>query len=209
MRLASRFKSGNYQIIMPKFASVKILLKGYFKWVGPNTCKASSTVTLVQDGKVNIIVDTGTKNNQAKLASALKKQGLKTGDIDYVIISHSHTDHLENLSFFTKAQSLNIFEIKKGDVFKISDDLLRKGERQLTPNVKLLATPGHTPECLTVLVSTAKGLIAIAGDLFVKKQEEKGVFVGDQKLFAQSRQQIIKIADYIIPGHAGIFKVNK
>lgn len=192
-----------------KFAQVKILLAGYFKWLGQNKCKASCTVTLIRDGKVNIIVDTGTRSNQNKLLNSLYAQKLTPDKIDYVIITHAHTDHLENLGIFCKAQSINIFEIKKGDVFYLADDLLIKGERQLTPNVRLLATPGHTDQCLTVLVNTDQGVIAIAGDLFVTSQVEKGIFVENQRKFKQSRNKIIKLADYVIPGHAGIFKIKK
>lgn len=190
-------------------AKVKVLLEGYFKWVGPNKCKASCTVSLIQDGKNNIIVDTGTRSNQEKLIKALKKEGLKPADINYVIITHSHTDHLENLGLFDKAQSMNIFEVKKGDVFKLSEEVSEKGEKKLTKNVKLVSTPGHTAECITVLVETDEGVVAVAGDLFVKKQSEKGIFVDDEKLFNKSRKQIIKLADFIVPGHGDMFKVKK
>lgn len=190
-------------------AKVKVLLNGYFKWIGKNKCKASCTVSLIQDGKTNIIVDTGTRSNQEKLIKALKKEGLQPEDINYVIITHSHTDHLENLGLFNKAKSMNIFEVKKGDVFQLSEEVLAKGEKQLTKNVKIISTPGHTPECVSVLVNTEDGNVLVAGDLFVKKQDEKGIFVEDEKLYYKTRKNIIKKVDYIIPGHAGMFKVKK
>ncbi|MFC1599040.1 MBL fold metallo-hydrolase [Patescibacteria group bacterium] len=190
-------------------AKVNIILPGYFNWVGPNKCKASSTVTLIQDEKKNIIIDTGTRNNQEKIIKVLAKHKLKSVDIDYVIITHAHTDHVENLGLFNKAESLNVFETKKADVFKISEEILNKGEKQLTANVRLILTPGHTTECLTVLVETEQGSIAVAGDLFVKKQVEKGIFIEDAKIWQKSRNKIIKLADFIIPGHGPMFKVNK
>jgi len=192
-----------------ELAKVKILLTGYFEWVGENKCRASSTVTLIQDRRKNILVDTGTSSNQKKLIKALSELQLEPKDIDYVVITHSHTDHLENLGLFSQAQSINVFEIKTGDVFQISLEILQKGEKQLTKNVRLISTPGHTPECVTVIVETEKGIIAIAGDLFVKKQTEKGVFVENKKMWQQSREKILKLADYIIPGHGPMFKVKK
>jgi len=188
---------------------VKVLLEGYFNWLGPNKCKASCTVTLIQDGKKNILVDTGTRSNQEKLIKALKKQGLKPVDINYVIITHSHTDHLENLGLFDKAQSMNVFEQKRGDIFKLTEEVLEKGEKQFTKNVKIISTPGHTQECISILVETDDGIVAVAGDLFVRKQVEKAIFLDDEKIYQKSRKKIIKLADYIIPGHAGIFKVKK
>jgi glyoxylase-like metal-dependent hydrolase (beta-lactamase superfamily II) len=190
-------------------AKVKILLPGYFKWIGSNKCQASCTVTLIQDDKKNIIVDTGTRSNQEKLIKALAKEKLKPVDIDYVIITHAHTDHVENLGLFSLAQSLNVFESKKGDVFQISEDILTKGEKQLTTNVHLIFTPGHTAECLTVMAKSEQGMIAVAGDLFVKKQTEKGIFIEDEKSWQKSRKKILKLAEYIIPGHGPIFKVKK
>jgi glyoxylase-like metal-dependent hydrolase (beta-lactamase superfamily II) len=194
---------------MAKLAKVYILLTGYFKWLRPNVCQASCTVSLIIDGKDKIIVDTGTKNNERELVKALARYKVKPSEINYIIITHYHTDHLENLGLFKNAQSLNISEMKKNDIFELSEELLVKGKQQLTPNVELMATPGHTNECLCVLVKTNKGIIAIAGDLFVKKQVEKGIFVENQKLWEQSRQKILKLADYILPGHGPMFKVQK
>jgi len=194
---------------MNSFARVKILLRGYFKWLGRNKCRASSTVTLVQDDNKNIIIDTGTHNNRQKLIKALAKENLEPEDINYVIITHAHTDHLENLGIFTQAQSMNVFELKKGDVFQLSEELYNKGEKELTPNTKIIATPGHTTDCISVLVNTSKGKILIAGDLFVTKQIEKGIFVENRKNWEKSRKKMIKAADYIIPGHSGMFKIKK
>lgn len=192
-----------------QLAQVEILLTGYFHWLGLNKCQASSTVTLIKDSDLNIIVDTGTRSNQTKLIKALAKYKLKPAAIDYVIITHPHTDHLENLGLFPKAKSLNVFEIKQGDQFQLSAKLLLTGQKKLTKNVILLATPGHTPECLTVVVKTGNGLVALAGDLFVTKQEEKGLFINNRAKWQQSRKKILAKADYIIPGHGPMFKIKK
>lgn len=198
----------NSELRKSDFATVNVLLKGYFQWIGPNQCKASCTVTLVRDGKKNILVDTGTRSNQDKLIAALKKNKLTPDDIDIVVITHAHTDHIENLGLFPNAMSLNMFEEKKGDRFKLSEDLLLKGEKKLTKNVTLIATPGHTDQCMTVLVQTQKGIVAIAGDLFVKQLKEKGVFVENKKRWESARKAIVKRADYIVPGHGGMFEVE-
>lgn len=191
------------------FAEVKVLMPGYFKWLGINKCKASSTVSLIQDEGKNIIFDTGTSNNKKEIIKALKSENLTPADIDYVILSHNHTDHLENLCLFNKATSLNSYEIKKGDNYQLSTKLFITGQKKLTKHVKILATPGHTAECISVLVETKDGVIAITGDLFVKKQEEKGLLIQSREKFNKSRKKIIKIADYIIPGHGKMFKVIK
>jgi glyoxylase-like metal-dependent hydrolase (beta-lactamase superfamily II) len=192
-----------------KLAKVKILLIGYFEWLGINKCRASSTVTLIEDNGKKIIVDTGSRARQKELLRVLALEGLKPQDIDYVVITHPHTDHLENLGLFTKAISLNIFEEKEGDIFLLSSGMQKGQRKNLTPNVLLAATPGHTNECITALVKTERGIVAVAGDLFVKRQIEKVAFVDDPKTYQKSRAKIIKLADYIIPGHGGEFEVKK
>ena len=60
-------------------------------------------------------------------------------------------------------------------------------------------------------VKTEMGVITIAGDLFWFSQREninKG-FAEDRTKFKKNREKIIKLSDYIIPGHSKMFKVKK
>jgi len=185
--------------------TVKIIKNGYFKWVGLGKAKASSNVTLIKDGHKNILVDAGGIGDEKKIIAGLKKEKLSPDKIDYVVITHYHPDHIACLHLFKNAIFFDSASKFKKDLFVLR--LIKK----ITPNVKIFFTPGHTEESCSVLVKTEQGVIAVTGDLFWFSQREniKRGYALDLKKFAQSRKKILKIADWIIPGHAGMFKVKK
>lgn len=192
------------------FAAVKVLVNGYFKWLNEehNQFKASSTVTLVKDGPANILVDTGNHEIEKKLISALKKEGLKPTDINYVIITHHHADHVANKHLFRSAIFTDWLTSYKKDKFVVDYDILAKGKNIISPNVYLIPTPGHSDDACSVIVNTTKGIMAVSGDLFVTKQVEKNIYVTDKKEYIKSAKKIIALADYIVPGHGTMFKVK-
>jgi len=192
-------------------ATVKVLLRGYFKWLGlgKEEFKASSTVTLIQDNGINILVDTGGGEVEKKLIQTLKKQGLDPKDINYVILTHHHLDHTANKHLFKNAIITDWLTSYKKNKFVVDYDILTKGRNIITPNVSIKSTPGHAMDEGSVIVVTEKGIVAIAGDLFFNDQSERNIFIHDKKDFEKSRQEILKLADYIVPGHGGIFEVKK
>lgn len=196
---------------IPKFAKVKVLVIGYFKWLGlgRDKFKASSTASLIQDNGKNILVDTGNHEVEKKLISALKKQGLEPKDIDYVILTHHHPDHTANKHLFRQAIITDWLTSYKKDKFIVDFDIINKGKNIITPNVYIKSTPGHAMDEGSVIVKTEDGIVAIAGDLFFNDQSERNIFVHDLKDFKRSRTEILKLADFIIPGHGGMFKVKK
>ena len=192
-------------------ATVKVLLRGYFKWLGlgKEEFKASSTVTLIQDNGINILVDTGGGEVEKKLIQTLKKQGLDPKDINYVILTHHHLDHTANKHLFKNSIITDWLTSYKKNKFVVDYDILTKGRNIITPNVSIKSTPGHAMDEGSVIVVTEKGIVAIAGDLFFNDQSERNIFIHDKKDFEKSRQEILKLADYIVPGHGGIFEVKK
>uniref|UniRef100_A0A182K9U8 Metallo-beta-lactamase domain-containing protein n=1 Tax=Anopheles christyi TaxID=43041 RepID=A0A182K9U8_9DIPT len=90
----------------------------------------------------------------------------------------------------------------------------------LTDDIEIQATPGHTLSCVTVLVaksnlSAPDGLpVAIVGDLFERQQdiddERLWLDAGSENPRAQRthRARIANLADWIIPGHGGPFRVD-
>ena len=49
--------------------------------------------------------------------SALKEHGLEAGNIDYVIGTHGHSDHIGNLNLFPVATFIVCYDICKGDEY--------------------------------------------------------------------------------------------
>lgn len=187
-------------------ATAKIIKPGYFKWIGRNRCKASCNVTLIRDGKKNILVDTGAPGEDKKLIAVLKKEKLKPKNIDMVIITHPHADHIGNNFLFPQALFVDSMGEFKGNNFKF---LLAEAERKLTENVRITKTPGHALEDISIIVKTEKGIVAVIGDVFWKAGDNKLIQVESPKKLKQSRKKILKIADWLIPGHGKMFKNPK
>lgn len=194
-------------------AELDILIEGYAKelekgWV------ASSTTCLITTEDKKIITDPGC--NREKLLGALAKKGLTTDDIDHVFLSHQHPDHILLAGIFEKAKFITF----DTNLMYDKDLLLEFDKDVLGKDVEILNTPGHVLEHLSLLVTTPKGKIAIAGDVIWWVDGEEQVFKIDQKDHSQargmdmktlieSRKKLLELADYIVPGHGRMFKVNK
>lgn len=193
-------------------AKVKVLIRGYAKKI-ENGWLASSTVTLVQSNDKNIIVDPGC--NRKKLVEELLKENLKTTDIDFVFLTHFHTDHTLLTGIFENAKILN-----NGEIYN-NDEQIEHNNKIPETDLEIIETLGHSNDHCSLIVKTDKGIYVIAGDLFwwtdneeqkMNKQsllEHKDPYVKDEKILRESREKILNIADYVIPGHGEMFKVEK
>jgi glyoxylase-like metal-dependent hydrolase (beta-lactamase superfamily II) len=191
---------------------IKILIEGYAKKAKDDWLASSSTV-LIKDNKLNILADPGA--NKKLLLKALSKEGLKPEDIDLIFITHYHPDHILNIRLFPEQDILD------GDIIYRNDKEISFSGKIPGTDIKVILTPGHAHEHASLLVKTKKGNIIVAGDLFwwtdKEKQKtdykslmnKKDPFVKDKKALKNSRKKILKIADYIIPGHGKMFKVKK
>ncbi|MFZ5391364.1 MAG: MBL fold metallo-hydrolase [Patescibacteria group bacterium] len=185
---------------------VKILRRGEFKWLKKNHCRAWCTTTLIMSGKVNIVVDPGNAVDADKIKAALAKNGLKASDIKYVVNTHPHADHMGANFIFSKATIITSDALQKDDEFIFYDN---SKPYKIAPGVKIIATPGHSAECCTVLVETEKGIVAVAGDLFWLDQEAEYRWAEYPNKLKTNRQLVLKMANYIIPGHGNLLHVKK
>lgn len=192
---------------------IKILIEGYLR-EEEDYESISSTTVLISDGKLKIIVDPGL--NKKLLMESLKKEKIKLEDIDYVILSHYHLDHSLLTGIFENAKIIDA-----DNVCSFDGRIKERKKNILGKNIEIIKTPGHTSDCITILVKTDKGVIAICQDVFwwgdneEQKTDEKSLlehddpYATDKEKLKQSRKLVLKKADYIIPGHGKMFKVNK
>ncbi|KAL5279156.1 hypothetical protein ACFFRR_003660 [Megaselia abdita] len=198
---------------------IVVLFEGYsFKSEENNKIvyKANCSCTLIKTRNgINILVDTLTPWDSKKLLTALSQQGLSEDDINVVICTHGHSDHTGNNNLFPNLKTLIVGQtVSLQDEYDLEADFV-KGFK-ISEDIQVIATPGHTLECSTVIVrnSNLGSCVCITGDLFEKEEDIKDPSLwieagsaneGDQR---KNRLSIAELADYIIPGHGGGFKVN-
>lgn len=193
-------------------AEVKVLIKGYAKELERGWL-ACSTATLIKSNGKLIISDPGC--NREKLLEALDKEGLKPENINFVFLTHGHVDHSLLAGIFKNAKFVT-FENLMYD----KDLQLEFKDNILGQDTKIIKTPGHSAEHLSLVVNTEKGKYVISGDVFwwidgeeqvvnINKEDTAHPAELNMKELRKSRKKILEIADYIIPGHGDIFKVKK
>src|SRR3989338_3991480 len=194
--------------------TIKVLIEGYAEKRG-QACVASSTVCLImtEAGK-KIITDPGC--HRQKLLDALRKENITPDDIDYVFLSHCHPDHVMLVGVFVKAKQVTF----DAGLMYDNDRLLPFDKHEMGQDTEIIETPGHVPEHISLLVNTAEGKVAIAGDVIwwldseeqvldVRQKDHSQAKGMDMEVLIKSRKKLLAMADYIIPGHGKMFQVKK
>ncbi|HBM15913.1 MAG TPA: hypothetical protein DD381_06175 [Lentisphaeria bacterium] len=198
--------------------------------------------TLLQSNGKNILIDLGIcdpiigsmifnckRDKSDYQEEALKlAAGITPEDIDYVIFTHLHWDHMgDTLRAFKKAK----FVVQKEqwnfmlncrddqEIFyhtsriicqdkAISPDrwVFVAGKTQLLPGITLIPTPGHSPAHQCVLIDTVKdSKLMVLGDAantkyIVENKVLSGV-VNNKEAYINSLNLIETLADCVIGGH--------
>lgn len=195
--------SGNY--------NVHVLFDGYSR-VTEKGMVANCSCTLIT-GPQNIIVDTMSAWDGPKLKAALENYKLTPADINWVICTHGHSDHIGCNYLFQNAKHVVGFCYSHKD-FYYEHDFASGKELVIDVGLKIIPTPGHTLQDVTVIVeSPHKGVIAITGDLFERKEdlEDDGIWRAagsdSEVLQEENRKRILEMARWIVPGHGPMFEV--
>ena len=169
------------------------------------------------------------------LETGLKRYDLNPQDIDLVISTHLHNDHIGGVSRFSKAKVLvqkDELEFARNphpmydtvfckEFLEESKFEIVHGDTQITDDVSILKTPGHTPGGQSVCIKTEKGTAIIAGLCTIKENYEPPPARGTNmrvippmistNLFEayDSELRILDLADTIIPLHDSSYWQNK
>jgi glyoxylase-like metal-dependent hydrolase (beta-lactamase superfamily II) len=141
-----------------------------------------STVYILKLEK-NIIIDTSSENNREELINDLKELKLKPEDIDIVILTHNHWDHIGNLNLFKNAKIIN-----------------NKNLNQLPEIIKPIKTPGHSTDSLCFLYKD----ILFSGDtiFYDGARGRTDLEGGNEKQIQESIEKLKTIKYNILcPGH--------
>ena len=181
----------------------------------------------------NILVDTGCDADSyetgpmppvedvASIAQNLRQYGLGIRDIDAVILTHLHFDHVAFLGLFSHCpifvqqrelhaalkphpyfSNLYVPAFFKDTKFEVLD-----GDKTLFPGIEVALVPGHSPGSQAVISETKEGRAAVSGFCCVAENFDKGNISipgihEDPKEAYDSMQKLLGLTDIIYPNHS-------
>jgi len=181
---------------------------------------------IIKDAPKNILVDTGTwsdlmvkywpgkTTDLQTFEESLEKEGLKPEDIDIIILTHLHHDHIGNA-----------YKCKNAEVY-VQEDEWAFACAPHPLQAQYYPTPGHTPGTQSVCVDTKEGKTVIAGmcSLYQTFEEPKRVLpeghpFSQWEVFTQSIAtdmnqayysclRLKRLADVMLPCHGPGFDVR-
>ena len=159
------------------------------------------------------------------IEEGLGKLGLKPEDIDIVILTHMHEDHIQLARKYKKAT----FIVQKAELemarnphpvqqFTYLKDKFEdvhfeviKGDKKIVDGISVMLTPGHSAGAQSVIVETAKGKAVLTGFCCIQRNFEppEGLITpviapGINLNVVQAYESVLKvkeIADIVIPIH--------
>lgn len=164
--------------------------------------RVASTVVLVRDGGAVIVVDPGMVADRGQILGPLDRLGVSPDEVTDVVFSHHHPDHTINAALFPRATIHDHWASYQGDLWIGRDP----GDFQLTPSVRLIATPGHTAEDITTLAATPDGVYACTHAWWGPDGPDQDPLATDQAALEASRRRILAVATVIVPGHGPAFR---
>ncbi|MGW0749637.1 MBL fold metallo-hydrolase [Streptomyces sp. NPDC002587] len=180
-----------------------VLTTGYTLSTGPGV---AATVSYVTDGDRHVIVDPGMVAHRDRILGPLAELGLGPEDITDVVLSHHHPDNTMNVGLFPHAWVHDHKAEYRNDQWTDRD---AEGH-QLGDSLRLIRTPGHSPEDITLLAGTADGVVAFAGDLWWRPDgPAEDPVAPDRDELRTSRLRVVAAADVIVPGHGGAFPAGE
>ena len=159
------------------------------------------------------------RDNDQSVENALKKVGMKCGDVDIVIVTHLHWDHCSGNKLFPNARIIvqedelkfarlpeAIGDCPAGIVEDVNYTVVA-GDNKIADGVEVILTPGHTWGMQGVLVQGDSKRIFIASDtlplfknLATDPFEVSEMYV-DLPTYRESIKKIANLSAFILPSH--------
>lgn len=162
----------------------------------------ASSVVLVRDGASVIVVDPGMVSDRALILGPLAEAGVSVDEVTDVVLSHHHPDHTWHLALFPRARVHDVWAVYAGDQW---DDQPAEG-RQVSGSVRLIETPGHTPQDISTLVSTGSGLVVCTHLWWDASGPVEDPYATDLGALHAGRERVLALEPaLIVPGHGAAF----
>jgi glyoxylase-like metal-dependent hydrolase (beta-lactamase superfamily II) len=180
-------------------AELHILREGYVR--EGDELRVGSTVGFVRDGDALVVIDPGMVASVAAILDPLAALGVAPEDVTDVVLSHHHPDHTMNVALFPNADIHDVQATYRDDLWI---DRAAEGF-QVSHDVSLIETPGHTPQDITTLVTTDDGIVAFTHLWWTADGPADDPYAPDRDLLRSNRERVLHLASEIVPGHGARF----
>jgi N-acyl homoserine lactone hydrolase len=159
-------------------------------------------------------------------SAMLAELGVNADDVEIVVCTHLHYDHCGGNYLFPNARILvqqaeldyslhPISSLMEREYFSIDAGYPPQcdvrnlvpisGDVEVAAGLRLVALPGHTPGSQGLVVDTAHGRLALAGDLImVRENFDDAIPVGlhtDLDAWYRSHRRLRDLTDHVVPSH--------
>jgi N-acyl homoserine lactone hydrolase len=246
--------AGSYVIHQIPLCTVEDFPRANLHWLLPvsreDKVREGHYVWFLEGPRENYLVDAGvnsarftSRNFKSRdiqtLEEGLQKLGVELGDIDYVIVTHSHYDHTAHIRSFPRARAIiqeaELEQIRRPFAYtqpKLPKDFQElfegvrwevvKGDTKIDDRIELLLTPGHSAGGQSVSVKTAQGTAVITGWCCMQENFEPPVEFRERGFpftlnvshtnpieLYESTKRVMDLADIIIPCHEYESLINR
>jgi len=178
-----------------------VLCDGYLS--GDDDDRVGSTVSLAVDGPVVAVIDPGLVASRSAILDPLAALGYGPADVTDVVISHHHPDHTLNVALFPQARVHDHWAWYRDDRW-----VSRPAEGfELSGGIRLIETPGHTPQDISTLVETGDGLIVATHLWWTPSGPAEDPYATDPEALGRNRARVRALPGLaaIVPGHGPRF----
>jgi glyoxylase-like metal-dependent hydrolase (beta-lactamase superfamily II) len=188
-----------------------------FLWADPT---ANNCNTYLIRGDKNILVDPGHFHLFGRIRDEMSKLSVSPEDIDLVVFTHGHPDHLEGIREFAGSRALTAIHAREmefiraaahqyGEILGLTDVepdiLLQEGDLKVgARSFRVILTPGHSPGSICLYWPDPKAMFT--GDLVFHQGVGRVDIPGGSG--EQLKESIRKIAaldvEYLLPGHGDL-----
>jgi len=207
--------------VRPEQSQVIELVPGIYEFRGE---KPGSHVYLIKGTTKNVLIDTGVAGKFSVLKRQLAESGVRTRDIDLVILTHEHYDHIGATAFFHRTAvvaahrlAANKLELQDEfvtfrkyrdqpgkpfwvDVWLEDGSMIDLGNYEL----QVIHTPGHTSGCICLYEPRA-GLLFTGDTVFAGGTLSEIAVGGNVSDYVNSVRRLsnLKIRQ-LYPGHGKV-----